>query len=37
MYTDTLTINGLNILCLNIIIKNYNILILYDYRYYCDF
>ena len=33
---DTLTINGLNFYDYLFLLKNYNILILYDYRYYCD-
>ena len=36
--TDNLTIYGIfNILGLNICIRKYNLLILYDYRYYCNF
>ena len=35
--TDTLTINGLIFYDTLFVFKNYNILILYDYRYYYDF
>ena len=35
---DTLTINGIFTFYDSIFVfKNYNILILYDYKYYCDF
>ena len=35
--TDTLTINVLTFYDSLFLFKNYNILILYDYKYYCDF
>ena len=33
---DTFIINGINIYNSIFLFINYNILILYDYRYYCD-